>query len=99
MHSGPGGNLTPPVGAAYMFDFQRPWIGNLGELQREMERYLNHISQRKPRSVMFSQLTWQPSVDIYETQDTIVAVFDLAGVPQEEIHLVVARASVTVQGE
>ncbi len=82
-----------------MFEFQRPWIGNLDELQREMERYLNHMAQRKPRSVVFSQRAWQPAVDVYETKDSVVAVIDLAGVAEEDIQLVVARDSITVQGQ
>src|SRR6266542_3637866 len=82
-----------------MFDFQRPWSGNLDELQREMERYLAHISQRKPRTVIFSQRAWQPAVDVYETKESIVAIVDLAGVVEEEIQLVVARDALTVRGE
>src|SRR5207253_1344357 len=82
-----------------MFDFQRPWIGNLDELQREMERYLSHISQRKPRTVVFSQRAWQPAIDVYETKESIVAVVDLAGVSEDEIQLVVARDALTVRGE
>jgi len=82
-----------------MYDFQRPWIGNLDDLQREMERYLTHISQRKPRTVIFSQRAWQPAVDFYETRESVVAVVELAGVSQEEIQLVVARDTLTVRGE
>src|SRR5438067_984401 len=82
-----------------MFDFQRPRTRNLEELQREMERYLNHISQRKPRTVVFSRRAWQPAADVYETRDHVVAILDLAGVPQGDIQLVVARDMLTVQGE
>jgi HSP20 family protein len=82
-----------------MFEFQRPWIGNLDQLQRQMERYLDHIQRSTPRSVIFSQRAWQPSVDLYETREAVVAVFELAGVPESDIQLVVARDSVTVQGE
>ena len=82
-----------------MFELQRPWTGNLDDLQREMERYLNQISRRRPASVIFSQRAWQPAVDVYETRQAVVAVVELAGVPESDIHLVVARDSLTVQGE
>src|SRR5687767_2264840 len=87
-----------PTGGAAMFEFQRPWIGNLDQLQREMERYLDHIQRRKPPSVIFSQRAWQPAVDVYETRESVVAVVELAGVPESDIHLIVARDSLTVQG-
>jgi HSP20 family protein len=82
-----------------MFERPRPWIGNIDQLQREMERYLTHMAQRKPRTVIFSQRAWQPAVDVYETRDTVVAVAELAGVAEDDIHIVVARDSLTIQGE
>ncbi|HZT08417.1 MAG TPA: Hsp20/alpha crystallin family protein [Chloroflexota bacterium] len=82
-----------------MFDFQRPWLKSFDELQREMDRYLQHISRRKPYSVIFSQRVWQPAMDVYETTDAVVAIIDLPGVPEDEIQLVVARDSITVRGE
>lgn len=82
-----------------MFDFERSWIRNLDELQREMERYVQHMSQRKPRSVVFSPRAWQPAADVYETKDEVIALVDLSGVSEEEIELVVERDSLTVRGE
>lgn len=81
-----------------MFDPQARWVTGLGDLQREMERYLQHFSQRKPRAVMFSQRVWAPSVDLYETPEAVVAVVDLAGVSQDDIELVVGRNSLTLRG-
>jgi HSP20 family protein len=63
-----------------------------------MDRYLQHVTQ-KPQSVVFSQRTWQPALDIYETEDAVVAMVDLAGVSDKEIELVVMRNSLTLRGE
>jgi HSP20 family protein len=84
-----------------MFDPRGRWPGDLDQLQREMERYLQHVSQKKPHTVVFSQRTWQPAVDVYESDrdDAVVAVVDLAGVKQEEIELIVGRNSLTIRGE
>jgi HSP20 family protein len=82
-----------------MFDPEGRWPGNLDQLQREMERYLQHLSQKKPHAVMFSRQTWQPAIDIYESDAAVIALVDLAGVKQDEIELVVGRTSLTVRGE
>ncbi len=84
-----------------MFDPRGRWPGDLDQLQREMERYLQHVSHKKPHTVVFSQRTWQPAVDVYESDevDAVVAVVDLAGVKQEDIELIVARNSLTIRGE
>ena len=82
-----------------MFDFGRPWTRNIDQLQREMERYLEHISRTKARSVVFSQRAWQPAADVYETADVVIALVELPGVIEDEIELIVERDSLTVSGE
>ncbi len=79
-----------------MFDFRRPWFD---DIQREMERYLEHMAQRKPRTVVFSPHVWQPAADVYETTSSVVALLDLSGAAEHEIDLVVERDSLTVRGE
>ncbi len=78
-----------------MLDFER----GMAELQREMERYLQHVARPKRTFAVFTRRVWQPAADIFETSESVVAVVDLSGVKQEEIELVVARNSLTVRGE
>jgi HSP20 family protein len=82
-----------------MFDFGRPLTRDLDLLQREMERYLDHISRWKPPSVVYSQRTWQPSSDVYETEDAVIALIEMPGVSQDQIDLVVEPESLTLRGE
>lgn len=81
-----------------MVRFDRDWASSLSEMQREMERYLSHVAQRKPRPVIFSRRGWEPAIDVYETNDAVVALVDLPGVSEEDIDLVVGRDSLTVRG-
>jgi len=82
-----------------MFDFDRRWMLNLDEIQREMNRYLQYICEKKPHTVVFSRRGWEPTVDVYETDDSVVVMVDLAGVSQEHMDLVVTRNSLTLRGE
>lgn len=82
-----------------MSDFSRFWGASLDDLQREMERYVEHISRRKPRAVVFSRPAWEPAVDLYEVHDAVVALVDLAGVAENEIDLVVEQDTLTLRGE
>jgi HSP20 family protein len=82
-----------------MFDPRFRMPGGLDQLQREMERYLRHVSQKKPHTVVFFQRTWQPAVDVYEWEENVVAVVDLSGVKQDEIELAVDRNSLSIRGE
>jgi HSP20 family protein len=64
------------------------------DLQREMERYLAHFRRAGKRPNVVSThhahatQTWSPSVDMYETDEAIVVLLDLAGVDatQTEVH-------------
>ena len=82
-----------------MVSFNRDWGSGLDQIQREMERYLHHVAQKKPHPVVFSRPAWEPSIDVYQTSDAVVALVDLAGVSEKDIDLVVARDSLTVRGE
>ena len=79
--------------------FDRDWAGSLDQMQRQMERYLDHVAGRKPHPVVFSRRSWEPAIDVYETSDAVVALVDLSGVTEKDIDLIVARNSLTVRGE
>ncbi len=66
----------------------------MDDWQRDMERYLAHfVRSGKRPTILFTQHThptpvWTPAVDLYETEDALVALFDLAGIDadQTEVH-------------
>jgi len=80
-------------------NLDREWASSLDQMQREMERYLHHLAQKRARPVVFSRRTWEPAMDVYETQDAVVALVDLSGVSEDDIDLIVARDSLTIRGD
>ena len=74
------------------------------DLQREMQRYLAHFRRAGKRpTIIFTQHAqaspvWTPAVDMYETSDAIVVVFDLAGVEAEKTELNVEPHLLRVRG-
>jgi HSP20 family protein len=72
--------------------------------QREMERYLAHFSHaRKRPTIHFTHHAhytpvWTPAVDMYETEDAIVVLMDLAGVDAEATEVHTEAHSLTVRG-
>ncbi len=66
----------------------------MDDWQRDMERYLAHFARTGKRpTIVFTQHThptpvWTPAVDLYETDEALVALLDLAGVDpsQTEVH-------------
>jgi HSP20 family protein len=72
--------------------------------QREMERYLAHFSRAGKRPTLLfthhAQATpgWMPAVDMYETDDAIVVLFDLAGVDADKTEVHAEANALTVRG-
>jgi HSP20 family protein len=74
------------------------------ELQREMERYLAHFHRAGKRpTILFTHNAqpvpvWTPALDMYETEDAIVVLLDLAGVDAEKTEVQAQPQLLTVRG-
>ncbi|OIP27146.1 MAG: Hsp20/alpha crystallin family protein [Chloroflexi bacterium CG_4_9_14_3_um_filter_45_9] len=72
------------------------WVVNI---QREMEWLIEEVVSRKPPMVRFSPRTWQPAIDVYETDENVVVLVELAGIKQDEIEVLAQNNILTVRGE
>ena len=79
-------------------------MANDDEWQREMERYLAHFRRAGKRpTILFTQTAptspvWTPALDMYETEQEIVMVFDLAGVEIESTDIHAEPHVLTIRG-
>lgn len=77
----------------------REWPEIVVNMQREMERLMDDVASRKPPAVRFSPRTWQPAIDVYETDNDVVVLVELAGVKQDEIEVIVNNNILTIRGD
>jgi HSP20 family protein len=68
-------------------------------MQREMERLLEHFASSKPPVIQFSPRVWEPAIDVYETDEEVVVVVELAGVKEEDIEVAVDSNTFIIRGE
>ena len=68
-------------------------------MQREVEWLIGEVVNRKPPMVRFSPRTWPPAIDIYETDEDVVVLVELAGIEQDEIEVLVQNNVIIVRGE
>ena len=72
--------------------------------QHEMDRYLTHFSRAGKRPTMLFThqplvtTAWTPAVDMFETEEAIVILFDLAGVDAEKTEVHAEAQLLTVRG-
>ncbi len=81
-----------------MVQLRSDWRTQLDIMQQEMQRLLNHLAGSKPPQVRFSPAGWEPAIDVYETEDEIVVIVELAGVKESDIEILVDRDRFTIRG-
>jgi HSP20 family protein len=69
-----------------------------GDLDREIGRFIDQQRRKRPIA-QFGTRGWQPAMDLFETEDMLVAVMELAGVDQESLELILEQRSLRVRGE
>jgi HSP20 family protein len=82
-----------------MLELRRDWSEVVVNIQREMGRLMDEVVSRKPPAVRFSPKTWQPAIDVYETDSEVVVLVELAGVKEDEIEVTVHNGVLTIRGE
>lgn len=82
-----------------MIESRRNWSEVVVNMQREVEWLMGDVVSRKPPMVRFSPKTWQPAIDVYETDNDVVVLVELAGLKQDEIEVLVHNNILIVKGE
>jgi HSP20 family protein len=75
------------------------WFMDVDNMLKETERLLGHLAGSKPPPSQFSRCPFVPPMDVYEREDKIVVVAELAGVSQDSIQVSVSGNLLTVRGE
>jgi HSP20 family protein len=68
-------------------------------MQREMQRFMEHVSGKKPSLLGLSEKTWKPLCDVFETENQLIVVVDLAGISPTEVDVTIQSRKLTLKGE
>ncbi len=67
------------------------------DIQKEIERFFTQFAQWKRPSVHFEK-AWKPYCDVYESEDEVRVVVEIAGVKAEEIEILVDGRHLLIKG-
>jgi HSP20 family protein len=70
-----------------------------GDLDREVDRFIDRLQRQKRPLVQFSGEGWAPLMDVFETPEMVVAIVELAGVDESQVQVTVQDRMLTVSGE
>jgi len=71
--------------------------GELERMKREMERIWDRLSSETSTATF--ERDWSPSLDLMETQESLVAEIEVPGINPDKIDISVAPEMLTVSGE
>ena len=78
--------------------FRSNWLIEIGTIQREMDRLLDHYAGSKPPLMQFAKRAWEPAVDVYETPENIVIAAELAGIEEDSLEIIGDRSTFIIRG-
>lgn len=82
-----------------MAEFRHNPFDEIDEMQRQMDRFLGHFAGPKRPVCIYSPSAWQPSMDIYETTDSLVIVLAASGMDRDSLEIVLDQSVLRVKGE
>ncbi len=67
------------------------------DIQKEIERFFTQFAQWKRPSVHFEK-AWKPYCDVYESEDEVRVVVEIAGVRAEDIEILLEGRHLVIKG-
>jgi len=81
-----------------MRQLKKEWYTPFEELRREMSRLVDDFSTFRPQAFRFSRKTWEPAIDVYETDDSVVVIVEIAGLEEDDIEVMVKGNNLVIKG-
>ena len=82
-----------------MVELRTDWSEVIVNIQREVGRLMSDVGSRKPPVVRFSPRTWQPAIDVYETDEDVVVLVELACVEENGIEVTIHNNTLAIKGD
>jgi HSP20 family protein len=57
----------------------------MDEWMRAMDRFMAHVAGARPPTPSFIPTPWRPAINVYETEEEVVVLAELAGVDSEDV--------------
>lgn len=72
---------------------------NILDIQHEMNRLFDGFFGRPSAAMTTADRQWIPVLDMYETKDDLILAFELPGVREKDVSLLITGDLLTVRGE
>jgi len=72
-------------------------FGN-NNVEEEFQKAVDEVFRLVIPAFKQNECIWRPNVDVYESQDEVMVLADLAGLNKEELHIELGRRKIKIDG-
>ena len=73
-------------------------FGDIKRARKEMENLMRQVFGPTMPLLRTDECKWQPNVDVYESEDSVIVVVELAGITRDEVSVVFDDGKLYVSG-
>lgn len=68
-------------------------------VQQEMEEIFRSLMPQRPHVAQRHNQRWRPPVEVYETEDALIVVAEIAGIDDKDLSVVIENDVLSIRGE
>ncbi len=82
-----------------MDDLKKDFLKDVRHIQEEMDLLFDHFYKMRHSPVLTSRRLWRPPTDVFETENEVVVLIEIAGMRQKDFSITLSDDILTVKGE
>ncbi len=82
-----------------MDDFKKDFFKDVKHIQEEMDLLFDHFYKMRHSPVLTSKRLWRPPTDVFETENQVIILLEIAGMKQKDFSITLSGDILTVKGE
>lgn len=80
-------------------DIKKDLLKDVKRIQEEMDLLFSHFYKIRHSPVASGQRIWRPPMDVFETEDEVIIILEIAGMKQKDLSITLASNILTIRGE
>ena len=82
-----------------MDDLKKGILKDVRRIQEEMDLLFDHFYKIRHSPLLTAKRLWRPPTDVFETEDQVVVVAEIAGMKQKDVNVTFSNNVLVIRGE
>lgn len=80
-------------------DTKKEFIKDAKKIKDEMDLLFEHFYKIKHSSLLTGTKVWRPPIDVFETEDEVIILVEIAGMKQKDFNIALHGNTLTIHGD